>query len=140
MGQGNCSILNFFAQLKNVFSRRHFFQALTSFHYKNTYEFHGCSDVSGKAYGFRVYLKCVTKSNFISMSSVASNSEVTPYKEKLMRPRSELLSNFLFFSNRFNCISKRNVSNIYAWTDSKVYLAWIKKLKNFKLLFKIEQL
>ena len=95
MGQGNCSILNFFAQLKNVFSRRHFFQALTSFHYKNTYEFHGCSDVSGKAYGFRVYLKCVTKSNFISMSSVASNSEVTPCKEKLMRPRSELFSNLI---------------------------------------------
>ena len=93
---------------------------------------------SEKVYGCCVYLKCVTKSNFISMSSVALNSEVTPYKEKLMRPRSELLSNFLFFSNRFNCISKRNVSNIYAWTDSKVYLAWIKKLKNFKLLFKIE--
>ena len=114
--------------MKNVFSYRHVFQALTSFHHKNTYELHGCSDVSEKAYGCCVYLKCVTKSNFISMSSVASNSEVIPCKEKLMRPRSELLSNFLFVSNRFNCILERNVSNVYASTDSKVYLAWIKAI------------
>ena len=67
-----------------------------------------------KAYGCCVYLKCFTKSNFISMSSVASNSEVTPCKEMLMRPRSELLCNFLFVSYRFNRILKRSVSNVYA--------------------------
>ena len=60
-----------------------------------SYELHGFSDASEKAYGCCLYLKCVTKNNFISTSLVASKSRVAPYKNKITIPRLELLGNLI---------------------------------------------
>ena len=60
-----------------------------------SYELHGFSDASEKAYGCCLYLKCVTKNNFISTSLVASKSRVAPYKNKITIPRLELLGKLI---------------------------------------------
>ena len=61
-----------------------------------SYELHGFSDASENAYGSCLYLKCVTKNNFISISLVASKLRVAPYKNTLTIPRLELLGNFIY--------------------------------------------
>ena len=48
-----------------------------------SYELHGFSDSSKKAYGCCLYLKCATKNNLILTSLVASKSRVAPYKNKI---------------------------------------------------------
>ena len=60
-----------------------------------SYELHGFSDASEKAYGCCVYLKWLTKNNFISTSLVALKSRLAPYKNKITIPRLELLGNLL---------------------------------------------
>ena len=68
---------------------------LLLWHYVVSYELDGFSDASKKAYGCCLYLKCVTKNNFVSTSLVASESRVTPYKNKITVPRLELLGNLI---------------------------------------------
>ena len=63
--------------------------------YVVSYELYSLSDVSEKAYGYCLYLKCVTKNNFISTSLVASKSRVAPYKNIITFPRLELLGNLI---------------------------------------------
>ena len=60
-----------------------------------SYELHRFSDASEKAYGCCVYLKWLTKNNFISTSLVALKSRLAPYKNKITIPRLELLGNLL---------------------------------------------
>ena len=60
-----------------------------------SYQLHGFSDASEKAYGCCIYLKCITKNNFISSSLVASKSRVAPIKRKLSIPCLELLGNLI---------------------------------------------
>ena len=95
-----------------------------------TYELHGFSDASEKAYGCRLYLKCVTKNNFISTSLVASKSRVATYKNKITIPRLELLGNLILSRLILTVLNsfkgEADISSLYAWSDSKVSLAWIK--------------
>ena len=49
-----------------------------------------------KANGCCLYLKCVTKNNFISTSLVASNSRVSPYKNPITITRLNLLGNLIY--------------------------------------------
>ena len=94
------------------------------------YELHEFSDASEKAYGCCLYLKCVAKNNFISTSLVASRSRVAPYKNKITIPILELLGNLILsrliltFLNLFK--GEIGISSLYAWSDSKVSLPWIK--------------
>ena len=60
-----------------------------------SHELHGFSYASEKAYGCCLYLKCVTKNNFISTYLVASKTRVAPYKNKITIPRLELLGNLI---------------------------------------------
>ena len=72
----------------------------------------------------------VTKNNSISSSLVASKSRVAPIKRELSSPRLKLLGNLI--SSRLiltvlNAFQEEIIiSCLYAWTDSKVSLAWIK--------------
>ena len=52
-----------------------------------SYELHGFSDASEKAYGCCLYLKCVTNNNFMWTLLVASKSRVVLYKNKITIPR-----------------------------------------------------
>ena len=58
-----------------------------------SYQLRGFSDASEKAYGCYIYLKCITKNNFISSSLVASKSRISPFKRKLSIPYLELVGN-----------------------------------------------
>ena len=97
-----------------------------------SYQLYGFSDASEKTYGCCIYLKCITKNNSISSSLVASKSRVTPIKRELSIPRLKLLGNListrliLIVLNAFQ--EEIIISCLYAWTDSKVSLAWIKAL------------
>ena len=97
-----------------------------------SYQLYRFSDASEKTYGCCIYLKCITKNNSISSSLVASKSRVTPIKRELSIPRLKLLGNLisprliLIVLNAFQ--EEIIISCLYAWTDSKVSLAWIKAL------------
>ena len=77
---------------------RCYFYDILSCGYIVSYELHGFSDASEKAYGCCLYLRCVTKNNFISPWLVASKSRVAPYKNETV-PRLELLGNLLLSSH-----------------------------------------
>ena len=95
-----------------------------------SHELHGFSYASEKAYGCCLYLKCVTKNNFISTYLVASKSRVAPYKNKITIPRLELLGNLILSRLILTVLNsfkgEIDISSLYAWSDSKVSLAWIK--------------
>ena len=97
-----------------------------------SYQLHGFSDASEKAYGCCIYLKCITKSNFISSLLVASKSRVVPIKIKLSISRLELLGNLILSRLILTVLNTFQgeilISRLYAWTDSQVSLAWIKAL------------
>ena len=77
-------------------------------------------------------MKCITKSNFISSSLVASKSRVVPIKIKLSISRLELLGNLILSRLILTVLNTFQgeilISRLYAWTDSQVSLAWIKAL------------
>ena len=77
---------------------RCYFYDILSCGYIVSYELHGFSDASEKAYGCCLYLRYVTKNNFISPWLVASKSRVAPYKNETV-PRLELLGNLLLSSH-----------------------------------------
>ena len=97
-----------------------------------SYQLHGFSDASEKAYGCCIYLKCITKNNFISSSLVASKSRVVPIKIKFSIPRLELLGNLILSRLILTVLNAFQgeflISCLYGWTDSQVSLAWIKAL------------
>ena len=75
-------IVKFVKTLTAVKIARCYFYDIMPCDYIVSYELHGFLDASKKAYGCCIYLKCVTKNNFISTSVVASKSRVVPYKNK----------------------------------------------------------
>ena len=98
-----------------------------------SYQLHGFSDASEKAYGCCIYLKCITKNNLISSSLVASKYRVAPIKRKLSIPHLELLGNLILSRLILTVLNAFQgeiiISCLYAWTDSRVTLAWIKALR-----------
>ena len=125
-------LIDFIIRLKTVYLDRLYFSNIESFDYVKNIELHGFSDASERAYGCCVYLKFVTKNNFISTSLVAAKSRVTPCKQKLTIPRLELLGNLILsrlIVTALNAFKDEiDISSIYAWSDSKVSLAWIKSI------------
>ena len=99
-----------------------------------SYQLHGFSDASEKAYGCCIYLKCITKNNLISSSLVASKYRVAPIKRKLSIPHLELLGNLILSRLILTVLNAFQgeiiISCLYVWTDSRVTLAWIKALRN----------
>ena len=72
----------------------------------------------------------MTKNKFISTSLVASKSRVASYKNKITIPRLKLLGNLilshLILTVLNSFIGEIDISSLYALSDSKVSLAWIK--------------
>ena len=95
-----------------------------------SYELHGFSDASEKAYGCCLYLKCVTNNNFMSTLLVASKSRVVLYKNKITIPRLELLGNLILSRLILTVLNsfkgEIDISSLYARSDSKVSFAFIK--------------
>ena len=123
-------IVKFVKTLTAVKVSRCYFYYIIPRDYIVTYELHGFSDASEKAYGCCLHLKCVTKNNFISTSLVASKSRVATYKNKITIPRLELLGNLILSRLILTVLNsfkgETDISSLYAWSDSKVSLAWIK--------------
>ena len=95
-----------------------------------SYELHGFSDASKKAYGLVSIWNVWQKIDFISTSLVASKSRVAPYKIKITIPRLELLGNLILSRLILTVLNsfkwESDILTLYAWSDSKVSLAWIK--------------
>ena len=91
-----------------------------------SYELHRFLYASEKTYGCCLYLKCVTKNNFISTLLVAAKSRVAPYKNKITIPRLELLCNLILSCLILTVLNSLkgeiDISSLYAWSDSKVSL------------------
>ena len=67
---------------------------------------------------------------FISTLLVASQSRVAPYKNKITIPRLRLLDSLILSRLILTVLNsfkgEIDISSLYAWSDSKVSLAWIK--------------
>ena len=125
-------IVKFVKNLAGICINRCYFYDVEPRDYIVSYRLHGFSDASEKAYECCIYLKCITKSNFISSSLVASKSRVARIKRKLSIPRLELLGNLILSRLILTVLNTFQgeifISCLYAWTDSQVSLAWIKAL------------
>ena len=88
-------IVKFVKTITAVKVSRCYFYDIMPRDYIVSYELHGFSDASEKAYGCCLYLKCVTNNNFMSTLLVASKSRVVLYKNKITIPRLELLGNLI---------------------------------------------
>ena len=91
-----------------------------------SYELHWLSDASEKTYGWCcLYLKCVTKIILFRLSWLLQSQIKT--KNKIMLPRLELFGSLisshliLIVLNLFK--GEIDISSLYAWSDSKVFLA-----------------
>ncbi|XP_008179879.1 uncharacterized protein LOC103308385 [Acyrthosiphon pisum] len=101
-----------------------------------TYELHGFSDSSEAAYAAAVYLR-VDSGTEVQCKLLMGKSKASP-ATKLSIPRLELCGAWLLARLlayiRPN-VATLNISNVTAWTDSTVALAWIRsptaKLKTF---------
>ena len=98
-------IVKFVENLAGVCINIRYFYDIELRDYIVSYQLHGFSDASEKAYGCCIYLKCITKNNFISSSLVASKSRVAPIKRKLSIPRQFDFITFNF--DRVKCVSRR---------------------------------
>ena len=92
-------------------------------------EIHGFSDSSLDAYAAVIYLRVKTKVG-IKVSLITSKSKVAPMK-KFSVPRLELLACVLLAKLMqqvtFSISSQITAYSVFAWTDSKVTLCWIKE-------------
>ena len=80
-------IVKFVKTITAVKVSRCYFYDIMPRDYIVSYELHGFSDASEKAYGCCLYLKCVTNNNFMWTLLVASKSRVVLYKNKITIPR-----------------------------------------------------
>ena len=100
-----------------------------------TYELHGFSDASSKAYAAVVYLRTVKRSGEIEVSLIASKTRVAPIKRQSI-PRLELLGATIL-ARLVNSIQKALTSlplvpEVFLWTDSYTVLCWVRNDKAWK--------
>ena len=99
-------------------------------------QFHGFCDVSEIASGCCIYLRFSLKSYFVKVVLVSAKSRVGPLG-KITMPRLELLLNLLLsrlISSVINNLTSHSIDKIFAWTYSRIALAWIQK--SISLLYK----
>ena len=91
-------------------------------------ELHGFSDASQKTYGCCIYLRFIKQSGEVKILLMTAKSRVSPLKT-LTIPKLELLG-CLMLSRILNEIEKDlssvlKIDEMFAWTDSSVFYAWI---------------
>ncbi|CAH2109138.1 unnamed protein product [Euphydryas editha] len=93
-------------------------------------ELHGFCDASCVAYASVVYLR-VRDGDKVNVRLIAAKSRVAPVKQVSL-PRLELCGAVLLARMLRLLISELNInkSNVYAWTDSTIVLAWLRKTPN----------
>lgn len=91
-----------------------------------SFEIHGFSDASMKAYGACVYLRTIYCNNQVSCKLMCSKSRVAPLKVVTL-PRLELCGFLLLarLCHKLISIVDINLSRVVLWTDSKIVLCWL---------------
>ena len=92
-----------------------------------TVQLHGFSDASETAYAGVVYLRGLGKNNEIYTSLVMAKTKVAPIK-RMTIPRLEL-SGALVMARLLNYVEgilSIPTGNVFAWTDSRVVLGWLR--------------
>ena len=100
-----------------------------------SYELHGFSDASSKAYAAVVYMRSAHQNGKIEVALVASKTRVAPMKRQSI-PRLELLGATIL-ARLMNSI-QRALSPLpltlecFYWTDSYTVLCWVRNNKSWK--------
>ncbi|XP_060516106.1 uncharacterized protein LOC132695675 [Cylas formicarius] len=91
-------------------------------------ETHGFCDASERGYGAAVYLRSVREGH-ISVTLLCAKNRVAPLK-RVSIPRLELCSALLLAQLvdfvRSTIASELTITRVFAWSDSKIALSWIK--------------
>ncbi|XP_048002429.1 uncharacterized protein LOC125238968 [Leguminivora glycinivorella] len=89
-------------------------------------ELHGFSDASNAAYAAVVYLRVIDAEGLIHVSLVSCKTKVSPIKQ-ISIPRLELCGAVLLAKLlvEVSDVLEVDKTNIHAWTDSEVVLAWL---------------
>ncbi|XP_044756884.1 uncharacterized protein LOC123315299 [Coccinella septempunctata] len=91
-------------------------------------ELHGFGDASERGYAAVAYFRFLNTAGEVSISFICAKSKVAPIR-RISLPRLELCASLLlaklisFIKSTYSSIK---IDDIYAWSDSKVALAWIK--------------
>ena len=90
-------------------------------------QLHGFCDASEVAYAGVVYLRAIDSKNNVHMSLVMAKTKVAPIK-RLTIPRLELCSGVVLSKLLDQVANTLAIpfTNIYAWTDSRVVLGWLR--------------
>ena len=91
-------------------------------------EIHGFADSSLKAYGSAVYLCAEDEDKNRVSNLIMAKSRVAPMK-RITLPRLELLAAFITAKLLHYVVQALRISvdSVYAWSDSQIALAWIRK-------------
>ncbi|CAG9137619.1 unnamed protein product [Plutella xylostella] len=96
-----------------------------------TIELHGFSDASMHAMGAVVYCRVVDSTGAIKITMIAAKSKVAPVKTISM-PRLELCGAVLLSKLLYDTKTSLKIKDncVFAWTDSTIVLAWLRKNPN----------
>lgn len=91
-------------------------------------QLHGFSDASTVAYAACVYMRVKHADNTVTVTLLAAKTKVSPIKQQTV-PRLELNGAVLLCRLMGECRMALRLTDIeeYAWTDSTVVLAWIRR-------------
>lgn len=90
-------------------------------------ELHCFADASMSAYCAAIYLRCINENGTITCNIVAAKTKVAPTRPLITIPRLELCAAVLA-TKLYEKVNKSiaiKINQIYAWSDSKICLAWI---------------
>lgn len=90
-------------------------------------ELHAFADASQVAYGAAVYMRVVNEDR-VYVNLISAKTKVAPIEKQLSIPRLELCAAVLATKliSEISQVMDISKTNLYAWTDSTIVLAWLK--------------